>query len=95
MPEESLKFAPGEDSESSIGDTAEDYEEEEKDAVLDTFLDTLLGPRGDAWAAEVKRALSIFVQARVARGDGRAMALDEGKLVLKGLVEAKKVMKRL
>ena len=84
-------------SEGSLGDTAKDCEEE--GAVLDAFLETLLdyaaAESRDASAAGVKRAFNTVMQARVARGEGRARALDEGKLVLKGLVEAKKVMKRL
>lgn len=42
------------------------------------------------WAAEVKRALNISVQARVGNGDVRAEAINEGKLILKSLAEVER-----
>ena len=71
---------------------------DEEDEVLNTFIDALCdcgaGGSPDAVAAGLKRAYSVFVGARIARGHGRATALAEGKVILKGFVEAKNTLSR-
>ena len=87
------KLAPFEEDEGSSGDSAE-YDVQ--DEVLNTFIEALCdcGAEGsqDTVAVGIKRVYSAFVSARVAHGDVRASSLAEGKVILKGFIEAKKAV---
>ena len=87
------KLAPFEEDEGSSGDSAEyDMQDEVRNTFIEALCDCGAGGSQDAVAAGIKRTYSAFVSARVAHGDVWASALAEGKVILKGFVEAKKVV---